>query len=257
MYKRQTRNKIKKHFPPTVPIHNGNPADVGGGATASDYNFVLEQFLADKNIDIAMPWFVFQDDPLEETIVDYLAALSKKKKKPILCGGNGGPYTEKMIKLIEKHNVPVYQDLRTWVVEVDSLAERMEIQSCGRSLEIIKDTGSAAEVAEKHNVREMVGTHGLGHARLATESSVLPNASHPFWARPFSDMAIVHNGQITDYYTWRDKLQRKGYRFLTENDSELIAIWVSDQMIACMTMEQALKKSIKKIIKLRLKNSNI
>ena len=53
----------------------------------------------------------------------------------------------------------------------------------------------------------MIGTHGLGHARLATESSVLPNASHPFWARPFSDVAIVHNGQITDYFTWRDKLQ--------------------------------------------------
>ena len=119
----KTRNKIKKHFPPTVPIHNGNPADVGGGATASDYNFVLEQFLADKNIDIAMPWFVFQDDPLEETIVDYLAALSKKKKKPILCGGNGGPYTEKMIKLIEKHNVPVYQDLRTWIAAASALAQ--------------------------------------------------------------------------------------------------------------------------------------
>ena len=55
-----------------------------------------------------MPWFVFQDDPLEETIVDHLAGLSKKRKKPILhCGGNGGPYTEKMIKLIEKHNVPI------------------------------------------------------------------------------------------------------------------------------------------------------
>ena len=70
-----------------------------------------------------MPWFVFQDDPLEETIVDYLAALSKKKKKPILCGGNGGPYTEKMIKLIEKNNVPVFQDLRTWVAAASALAQ--------------------------------------------------------------------------------------------------------------------------------------
>ena len=119
----KTRQKIKDHFPPTVPIHNGNPADVGGGATAGDYNFVIEQFLADKNIDIAMPWFVFQDDPLEETIVDYLAALTKKRKKPILCGGNGGPYTEKMIKLIEKHNVPVYQDLRTWIAAASALAQ--------------------------------------------------------------------------------------------------------------------------------------
>ena len=33
------------------------------------------------------PWFVFQDDPLQETIVDYLAALSNKKTKPILAGG--------------------------------------------------------------------------------------------------------------------------------------------------------------------------
>jgi len=117
----KTRKKIKEHFPPTVPIHSGNPADVGGGATADDYRFVIEQFLDDKNVDIAMPWFVFQDDPLEETIVDYLAGLSKKRKKPILCGGNGGPYTEKMIKLIEKHNVPVYQDLRTWVAAASAL----------------------------------------------------------------------------------------------------------------------------------------
>ena len=90
----------------------------------------------------------------------------------------------------------------------------------------------------------MIGTHGLGHARLATESSVLPNASHPFWARPFADVAIVHNGQITDYFTWRDRLQRQGYRFLTENDSELIAVWISDQMSRGLTQEQALKKSI-------------
>ena len=62
-------------------------------------------------------------DPLEESIVGYLSELSKEKKKPILAGGNGGPYTEKMIKLIEKHNVPVYQDLRTWVAAASALAQ--------------------------------------------------------------------------------------------------------------------------------------
>ncbi|WP_010193324.1 3-hydroxypropionate--CoA ligase [Candidatus Nitrosarchaeum limnium] len=115
--------KIKEHFPPTVPIHNGNPADVGGGANADDYRFVIQQFLDDKNIDIAMPWFVFQDDPLEETIVGYLAELSNKKIKPILAGGNGGPYTEKMRKLIEANNVPVYSDLRTWVAAASALSQ--------------------------------------------------------------------------------------------------------------------------------------
>tara|TARA_B100002049_G_C15989204_1_gene336537 strand:- start:99 stop:887 length:789 start_codon:yes stop_codon:yes gene_type:complete len=119
----KTIKKIKEHFPPTVPIHNGNPADVGGGATADDYKFVIEQFVGEKNIDIAMPWFVFQDDPLEETIVGYLDELSKQGVKPILAGGNGGPYTEKMIKLIEDHNVPVYQDLRTWVAAASALSQ--------------------------------------------------------------------------------------------------------------------------------------
>jgi len=115
--------KMKERFPPTVPIHNGNPADVGGGANADDYRFVIQQFLDEKNIDIAMPWFVFQDDPLEETIVEYLAELSNKKQKPILAGGNGGPYTEKMTKLIEANNVPVYSDLRTWVAAASALAQ--------------------------------------------------------------------------------------------------------------------------------------
>ena len=115
--------KMKERFPPTVPIHSGNPADVGGGANADDYRFVIQQFLDEKNIDIAMPWFVFQDDPLEETIVGYLDELSKKKQKPILAGGNGGPYTEKMTKLIEANNVPVYSDLRTWVTAASALAQ--------------------------------------------------------------------------------------------------------------------------------------
>ena len=114
---------MKARFPPTVPIHNGNPADVGGGATADDYRFVIQQFYDEKNVNIAMPWFVFQDDPLEETIVGYLANFSKKKAKPLLVGANGGPYTEKMSKLVEKKGIPVYDDLRTWVAAASALSQ--------------------------------------------------------------------------------------------------------------------------------------
>ena len=96
-------------------------------------------------------------------------------------------------------------------------------------------------------MRDFIGTHGLGHARLATESSVSPTASHPFWARPFPDVAIVHNGQITNYFTWRERLERDGYRFMTENDSELIAVWISDRMSRGMSQVQALRQSIDEI----------
>lgn len=136
------------------------------------------------------------------------------------------------------------KDLPHWIKEADQISHRIEVQSVGRQLEIIKDVGDATKVADKHGIRDMVGSHGLGHARLATESSVLPNASHPFWARPFPDVAIVHNGQITNYFTWRDRLERQGYRFMTENDSELIAVWISDQMSRGLSQHQALQKSI-------------
>ena len=161
-------------------------------------------------------------------------------EEPQVISDNAAHYCARMI-------ISDPKDLARWTSDTDTMSARFEVQSCGRSLEIIKDVGSAEEVACKHGVRELTGTHGLGHARLATESSVLPNASHPFWARPFPDVAIVHNGQITDYYTWRARLERQGYRFLTGNDSELIAVWVSDQMKKGLTLAQALGLSIKSI----------
>jgi hypothetical protein len=133
-----------------------------------------------------------------------------------------------------------------WVDACDEL-DRVELQSAGRALEIVKDVGDAHEVAAKHGVQEFIGTHGLGHVRLATESNVSPVAGHPFWARPFPDVAIVHNGQLTNYYTWRRRLQRSGYRFTTENDSELIAVWNSDRMAAGDSLQASLQRSLSEL----------
>ena len=146
-----------------------------------------------------------------------------------------------------KMNVKFPRDVARWIEEADLIADRIEVQSFGKSLEIIKDVGDAIAVADKHGIREMQGTHGLGHARLATESNVSPKASHPFWARPFPDVAIVHNGQITNYYLWRSMLERMNYRFMTENDSELLAVWISNQMHHGLDLNQALSKSIVEI----------
>lgn len=134
------------------------------------------------------------------------------------------------------------RDFADWLALVDHLPD-LEIQSVGRSLEIIKDLGDAYSVADKHGVREIVGTHGVANARMATESKVSPTASHPFWARPFPDVAIVHNGQLTNYYLLKERLARRGYDFKTENDSELIAVWIADQMNAGRSLEDALELS--------------
>ena len=84
--------------------------------------------------------------------------------------------------------------------------------SIGESLDIRKDVGSAHDVDEIFHVREAQGTHGLGHVRLATESEVKPEAAHPFWATGFTDIAIVHNGQITNYWKMRRRLERRRVR---------------------------------------------
>ena len=117
-----TRKKMIKHFPPTYVIGKGNPADVTGGANADDYRFTIKAFMDDPNVDIVMPWFVFQDDPLEEIIVEYLAEFGKNAKKPLLVGGMGGPYTQKISARIESYNLPVYDDILSWVAAASALS---------------------------------------------------------------------------------------------------------------------------------------
>lgn len=117
----QTMKSFKEHYPATYVI--GNPCDVTGSASADDYRFAIQAFLDDPNIDIVMPWFVFQDDPLEEKIVDILADFQKQKKKPILIGAMGGPFTEKISKKIEEFNIPVYQSVITWITAAGCLAK--------------------------------------------------------------------------------------------------------------------------------------
>jgi glutamate synthase domain-containing protein 1 len=137
-------------------------------------------------------------------------------------------------------------DLAAWTLAAEKQTG-LQILSAGRSLEIIKDVGDAREVDAKHHVSSMTGTHALSHMRLATESLVSPIASHPFWARPFPDVCIVHNGQLTNYYKWRRRLEHDGYHFSSENDSELIAVWNSVQMAGGHTLEESLRASVREL----------
>ena len=119
-----------------------------------------------------------------------------------------------------------------------------KVISIGSSLEIVKDIGGAHDVDDRYQVNAFRGTHGLGHVRLATESDVKPEASHPFWATGFADVAIVHNGQITNYWKMRRRLQRRGFEFTTDNDSELIAVYLADKMSQGISLKDALATSI-------------
>jgi 3-hydroxypropionyl-CoA synthetase (ADP-forming) len=119
----QSKKTLKDHYPPTYVIQSGNPCDITGSANADDYRFAIQAFMDDPNVDIVMPWFVFQDDPLEETIVDVLASFQKQGKKPILIGAMGGPFTKKISERIEDANVPVYFSVTEWVTAAGAMAK--------------------------------------------------------------------------------------------------------------------------------------
>jgi glutamate synthase domain-containing protein 1 len=119
-----------------------------------------------------------------------------------------------------------------------------EVLSIGHSLEIVKDIGDADEVALQYHLHGFTGTHAIGHVRMATESDVDISGAHPYWAYPFSDVAVVHNGQLTNYHLWRRRLERRGHRFQSECDSEIIAVYIAQQMADGMNLETAMKQSL-------------
>ena len=119
-----------------------------------------------------------------------------------------------------------------------------EVLSLGNSLEIIKDMGDAATVSDQYGLGSFRGTHGVGHVRMATESEVDLASAHPYWAYPFADVAVVHNGQLTNYHQWRRRLEQSGHRFQSQCDSEIIAVYLAEKMTAGLSLETAMKGSL-------------
>ena len=122
--------------------------------------------------------------------------------------------------------------------------EMAEILSLGKSLELIKDIGDAKVVADQYNLNNFEGTHGIGHTRMATESGVDIRSAHPYWAYPYSDVSVVHNGQLTNYWNNRRALERKGMRFMSSCDSELIAVYLANKIRDGVDLENALCSSL-------------
>ena len=122
--------------------------------------------------------------------------------------------------------------------------ENVEILSIGHALELIKDLGDAGDVSKQYSLGKFQGTHAIGHTRMATESDVDIRSAHPYWAYPFADVSVVHNGQLTNYWMSRRALERRGHRFVSNCDSELIAVYVADQIEQGTDLEGAMRRSI-------------
>jgi glutamate synthase domain-containing protein 1 len=115
----------------------------------------------------------------------------------------------------------------------------LRIMSAGRVIEIYKEVGRPREFAATFALSDFQGTHGLGHTRMATESRVTTEGSHPFSTG--HDLCLVHNGSLSNHNRLREGLRREGIEFQTENDTEVAAGYLTWRMREGDTLEQALE----------------
>jgi glutamine phosphoribosylpyrophosphate amidotransferase len=113
--------------------------------------------------------------------------------------------------------------------EIDSHPQ-LCVHSIGEKIKVYKDEGSAEDLQKMHEIPDVQASHGIGHVRLATESVENINFAHPFVSYLYPELAIVHNGQFTNYFNMRRKMESWGIRFKTNNDSEMAVHYLAYQM---------------------------
>ncbi|MHB8506528.1 MAG: class II glutamine amidotransferase domain-containing protein, partial [Acidimicrobiales bacterium] len=185
-------------------------------------------------------------DPRQRGAIDWEESLERRLhevESRLAKVGAGVMDIERTTDYAVRAVLDFHGDLKSLVDHVEDL-EGCEILSAGRSLEIVKDLGDAAEVSKEYGLGHFRGTHGIGHVRMATESDVDIAGAHPYWAYPFGDVAVVHNGQLTNYHQWRRRLERMGHRFASECDSEIIAVYLAEKLHQGLSLETAIKESL-------------
>lgn len=115
----------------------------------------------------------------------------------------------------------------------------LRVMSAGSVIEIYKETGLPREFVEQFGLHELRGTHALGHTRMATESRVTTEGSHPFSTG--LDLCLVHNGSLSNHNRLRENLRREGIDFQTENDTEVAAGYLAWRMREGASLEEALE----------------
>ena len=137
-----------------------------------------------------------------------------------------------ILKSIEKPNkiLPILEDFST-----------ISLVGYGKSIEIFKQVGKPSNVVKKFNLDNFSGTHAIGHTRMATESAITTDGSHPYSTG--EDECLVHNGSLSNHNNLRRKLKKSGSKFSSDNDTEVAAGYISDSLKK-RNLKQTLNKGL-------------
>lgn len=172
---------------------------------------------------------------------DHLKLTVRGKNLEDVAQALGGPVQG---KLRDSHLVLSFpkgeeKRVRAWLG-----CERPDIKiiGAGQRIELYKEVGLPADVAKRFELSGMIGTHGIGHTRMATESAVTTAGAHPFSTG--ADQCLVHNGSLSNHRSLRRMLEPKGITFETDNDSEVAAGYLSWKLREGATLAEALESSL-------------
>jgi glutamate synthase domain-containing protein 1 len=170
---------------------------------------------------------LFSSDPLEDwdALANELANAFGGSPEPSVRSSHA--------TLVVEAEAP---DAESWVRRVHP---ELRVMSAGRAIEIYKETGRPEEFVRRFALADLVGTHVLGHTRMATESRVTTEGSHPFSTG--LDVCLVHNGSLSNHNRLRERLRREGIDFQTENDTEVAAGYLAWRLREGASLEQALE----------------
>lgn len=172
-----------------------------------------------KDLEIKVAMNRADDQPRLEAMVVKYGKILKKKTYPSI-----GVYT-----FFEATIAMDYQKISELHQKIDEDPEFC-VHHLGQKIKVYKDMGDAGALNDHYDMHGIYGTHGIGHVRLATESIENINFAHPFVSYIYPELAIVHNGQLTNYFNMRRRLETAGVQFKTYNDSELIAHYLAYQI---------------------------
>jgi hypothetical protein len=112
----------------------------------------------------------------------------------------------------------------------------------GKSIEIFKQVGNPKDIVKKFKLEQLSGSHGIGHTRMATESAITIDGSHPYSTG--EDECLVHNGSLSNHNNLRRELIKQGKSFDSYNDTEVAAGYISYSLGKNKSLEKTLKNCL-------------
>ncbi|SMO92745.1 class II glutamine amidotransferase [Paracoccus laeviglucosivorans] len=171
-----------------------------------------------------------QSDTPDATFEGLDAALSAALDAPV------------SMRVVDTHAVLTLPDGAEAQARAFMAEKGIRIMGAGHSMEIYKEVGLPKDVAERFHLRDMVGSHGIGHTRMATESAVTTLGAHPFSTG--ADQCLVHNGSLSNHAGMRRELAAKGFLTQTQNDTEVAATYISSRLAEGANLGQALEGTL-------------